>query len=74
MLHRRLTLALLFAMATEAAGALVWAGEASQRLSQVETRVAAQAGLDERMARLEVRIELAAAQLNRIEKKLDGGK
>jgi hypothetical protein len=72
MLHRRLTLALLFTMAMEAAGALVWAGEASQRLSQVETRVVAQAGLDERMARLEVRMELASAQLNRIEKKLDG--
>jgi hypothetical protein len=74
MLQRRLTLALLFTMAMEAAGALVWAGEASQRLTDVESRVAGQAGLNERMARLEVKIELASAQLARIEKKLDGGK
>jgi hypothetical protein len=74
MLQRRLTLALLFAMAMEAAGALVWAGEASQRLTEVEARVAGQSGLDERMARLEVRMEIASTQLARIEKKLDGGK
>lgn len=74
MLQGRLTLAVLFAMAMEVAAALLWAGSASQRLSEVEARVAAQSGLDERMARLEVRIEFASAQLARIEKKLDGGK
>lgn len=74
MLQGRLTLAVLFTMAMEVAGALLWAGSASQRLSDVETRIAAQSGLDERMARLEVRIELASSQLSRIEKKLDGGK
>ncbi|MBI1360936.1 MAG: hypothetical protein GC155_11715 [Alphaproteobacteria bacterium] len=74
MVEKKVTVAVLFAMAMEAAGALVWAGEASQRLSEVEGRVAAQSGLDERMARMEVRLELASAQLSRIEKKLDGAR
>lgn len=72
MLRRGLTFAVLFAMTVEAAGALLWAGEASQRLTDVEERVASQSGLDARMARIEVRMELASAQLTRIERKLDG--
>lgn len=74
MIERKVTLAVVLAMAMEAAGALVWAGEASQRLTEVEGRVTAQAGFDERMARMEVRLELASAQLSRIEKKLDGAR
>ena len=61
-------------MAMEAAGALVWAGEASQWPTEVEGRVSALAGLDERMARMEVRLEQASAQLSRIEKKPDGAR
>ena len=73
MIERKITLAVLFAMAMEAAGVLVWTGGASQRLKAVEAQAAGEAGLDARLARLEVKIELASAQLNRIEKKLDGG-
>jgi len=68
----KVTVALLFAVSLEAAGVLLWTGSASERLRKVETQAAAQAGLSERLARVEVHQQLAAAQLDRSEKKLDG--
>lgn len=72
MIERKLTLAVIFAIAMESAGVLIWAGAASERLKEVEVRVAAQAATAERLARVEVHLQLAAAQLDRIEKKLEG--
>jgi hypothetical protein len=71
LIEKKLTLAVVLAAVVESAGVLIWAGAASERLKEVEVRVAAQAAMAERLARVEVHLELAAAQLNRIEKKLE---
>ena len=70
MIERKLTLAVVVAVVLESAGVLIWAGAASERLKEVEVRVAAQAEMAERLARVEVHLELAAAQLDRIEEKV----
>ena len=72
MIERKLTLAVVVAVVLESAGVLMWAGAATERLKEVEVRVAAQAEMAERLARVEVHLELAAAQLDRIEKKVAG--
>ncbi len=72
MIERKLTLAVVVAVTVESAGVLIWAGAASERLKEVEVRVAAQAEMAERLARVEVHLELAAAQLDRIEGKVEG--
>ena len=72
MIERKLTLAVVVAMVLESAGVLMWAGAATERLKEVEVRVAAQAEMAERLARVEVHLELAAAQLDRIEEKVAG--
>lgn len=72
MIERKLTLAVVVAVVLESAGVLIWAGAASERLKEVEVRVAAQAEMAERLARVEVHLELAAAQLDRIEEKVAG--
>lgn len=70
MIDRKITFALILAIAVESAGVFAWAGGAAERLKEVEMRVATQAELAERIARVEVQLELAAAQLDRIESKL----
>jgi len=72
MVEKKLTLAVILAVVLESSGVLIWAGAASERLKEVEVRVAAQAAMSDRLARVEVHLELAAAQLNRIEKRLGG--
>jgi hypothetical protein len=72
LIEKKMTLAVVLAAVLESAGVLIWAGAASERLKEVEVRVAAQSAMAERMARVEVRQEEAAAQLGRIERKLDG--
>jgi hypothetical protein len=72
MIEKKMTLAVIFAVVVESSGVLIWAGAASERLKEVELRVAAQAQMADRLARVEVHLEIAAAQLSRIEKKLEG--
>lgn len=72
LVEKKMTLAVVLAVVLESAGVLIWAGSASERLKEVEVRVATQSAMAERMARVEVRQEEAAAQLGRIERKLDG--
>lgn len=71
-IEKKMTLAVVLAVAMESAAVLLWVGAASERLEEVEARVAAQSAMAERMARVEVRQEEAAALLGRIERKLDG--
>lgn len=71
LIERKVTLAVIFAVVMESSGVLIWAGAASERLKEVEVRVAAQAEMADRLARVEVHLELAGAQLDRIEKKLE---
>ena len=71
MIDRKITLALIFALIVESAGVFAWAGGTGERLKDVELRVAAHADSAERLARVEVKLELATAQLTRIAQKLD---
>jgi hypothetical protein len=71
MIDRKITFALIFALIVESAGVFAWAGGTGERLKEVEMRVATQSEMAERIARVEVKLELAAAQLTRIERKLE---
>lgn len=71
LIERKLTFAVVFAVAVETGGIFMWAGGATERLKDLEVRVAQQADMAERLARVEVQLQLASAQLDRIEKKLD---
>ena len=71
MIDRKITLALILALVVESAGVFAWAGSTGERLKEVELRVAQHADAAERLARVEVKLELAAAQLTRIERKLE---
>ena len=71
MIDKKITWALIFAIAIESAGIFVWAGGIAERLREAEAQVDAQAGLTSRLTRVEVKLELASAQLDRIEAKLD---
>ena len=73
-LDRRVTLALIFALAMETAGGLIWAGQASQRLADVERNLMAQSALTERIARLEEKANDMRAALVRIERALENSR
>lgn len=71
MIDRKITLALILALIVESAGVFAWAGSTGERLRDVELRVVAHSEMAERLARVEVKLELAAAQMTRIERKLE---
>lgn len=71
MIDKKITWALILSLTVESAGVFAWAGATGERLKEVEMRVAAQSAMAERLARVEVQLELAAMQLDRIEKKLE---
>ncbi len=71
MIDKKITLALILAIAVESAGVFAWAGATGERLKDVEMRMAALLGVTERLARVETKLEHAGAQLTRIEQKLD---
>ncbi len=70
-LDRRVPLALIFAILIQTAGALTWAGAASERINQLERQVISDGDMGERTARLEVQAAYMRAALTRIEDKLD---
>ena len=72
MVERKLTAGVLLALAVQTGGALVWAGAAAQRIEILEARVERARPVGERLARVEVELEAVRAQLDRIEKKVDG--
>ncbi len=71
MIDRKITLALILALIVESAGIFAWAGATMERLKEVELRVSTQVEMAERLARVEVQLDMAAAQLKRIEQKVD---
>lgn len=71
MIDKKITWALILAIAIESAGIFVWAGGIAERLRDAEAEVLEQAGMAVRLTRVEVKLELASAQLDRIEAKLD---
>ena len=71
-MDRTITLSLVVAVLVQTAGALLWAGAAEARLSQLETQAAADLPVAERLARLEEQMIGARQSLGRIERRLDG--
>lgn len=71
MIERKLSLAVILALAIQTGGVLVWAGAAAQRIAALEARVEANRPISERLARVEAQLESVRAQLDRIEDKVD---
>lgn len=71
MIDKKITLGLLLALIVESAGVFAWAGATGERLREVEMRVGGQAAMAERLVRVEVKVDQAAVQLTRIERKLE---
>ena len=70
-LDRQVSLGLLLALIVQTSGALLWAGRTAERIDQLELRLEAQAGVVERLARLEEQAVATRTVLSRIEGKLD---
>lgn len=70
-LDRRVTYAFLLAIALEAVAALLWAGGAAERLAALERTTLANRANQERLARVETRLDGMAKQLDRIEARLE---
>lgn len=70
-LDRQISVALIVAVALQAAAALMWAGRASARIDEMQSRLDTQAPVAERLARLEEQASASRAALDRIEAKLE---
>jgi len=70
-LDKRVPIALIFAIAVQTGAGLIWAGAASERISQLEAQGELTAGMTERLVRVEEQIGFARESLDRIERKLD---
>ena len=69
--ERKVTLGLVFAVAVQLAGTLVWAGAAAERLEALERTAVETRPIGERLVRVEAELEAVRAQLTRIESKLE---
>ena len=70
-LDRQVSVAVLVAVALQAAAALLWAGKASARIDDMQRRLEAQAPVAERLARLEEQATATRQSLARIEARLE---
>ncbi|MBG52594.1 MAG: hypothetical protein CML99_09275 [Rhodobiaceae bacterium] len=70
-LDKRVQIALILALVMQTAGALTWAGAASERISQLERRTSESSEIGERTARVEEQVRYMRTILDRIEQKLD---
>lgn len=70
-LDKRVPVAIIIALMMQTAGALLWAGAASERLSTLEGRTQNLSQMSVRTARLEEQVTYMRATLDRIENKLD---
>lgn len=69
--ERRVTLAVILAIIIQTSSGLMWAGQAAERLSNVERSMSAVSAVNERIARLEEQVIDIRESLGRIERKLD---
>ena len=67
-------MALIVALVVQTIGGLVWAGGAAARISTLEDRVGEQRLVSERLARLEEQGVATRAAVDRIERRLEGGR
>jgi len=70
-MRERWPLAIVITVLLQAAGALLWAGQAAARIDELQSRIEAQAPVAERLARLEEQAAFTRAAVERIEAKLD---
>ncbi|MCF6291998.1 MAG: hypothetical protein L3J04_01245 [Robiginitomaculum sp.] len=70
-ISRQITLAVILSLVLQAAAALIWAGSAAERISQLEQRSEANQDIAERLAALEAHMVQTRQSLDRIERKLD---
>ncbi len=74
MSERKIPWAVIAAVAVQTAAALIWAGGAAARIETLESRVAEQRLVSERLARLEEQAVATRAALERIEAGLEKGR
>jgi len=70
-IDRRITVAVILALAAQMAAALLWAGAAAQRLDALEQAERFGRSEPERLARVEARLDHITRQLDRIEARLE---
>ena len=68
--RRQITLGVVLALFIQTGGALVWFGQVSERLDQLEMASERQVSLSERLARLEEQMQLVRESLVRIERRM----
>ena len=71
---KKVPVALIVALVVQTIGGLVWAGGAAARISTLEDRVGEQRLVSERLARLEEQGVATRAAVERIERRLEGGR
>ena len=71
---KKLATAMAAALAIQTIGGLVWAGGAAARIATLEDRVGEQRLVAERLARLEEQGVATRAAIERVERKLEGGR
>jgi Tfp pilus assembly protein PilO len=67
----KVTIALVLAVALQAAGVMFWAGAAAERISALEASAATARPVAERLARLEAEVAAVRAQLDRMEARME---
>jgi hypothetical protein len=75
-IESKVTLALMLAIALQAAGVLIWAGAAGERIAGLEAAAREGRPIVERLARVEAELAAMRVQLDRIERRMearDGG-
>lgn len=69
-LRSRLPVAVLVAVAVQAAAALMWGGAASARIAALEARAERQGTVIERLARVEEQVSATRAAVERMEQRM----
>lgn len=71
---RKVPIAVIAALVVQTIGGLVWAGGAAARIATLEERVGEQRLVAERLARLEEQSLATRAAVERVERRLEGGR
>ena len=72
-IEKKVTISLIMAILIQTGGALVWAGAAAERISNVEAELNDRKSVPERLVRVEAQLEDVRAQLGRIERRVEAG-
>lgn len=70
-LEKKFTLSFVFVLCLQTASALMWGGAAEARIKMLEAEVSQVPPVNERLARLEEKVDLTRETVLRIEKRLD---